>query len=90
MERVLRDHLLIMLSHKLGPPQFSYKAKRGAEDAGLRRLDAVAVHMASARPQTRMLFTDFVLRFSPWTYRHPAARTARPPSPTHTGFMDEG
>ena len=64
MERVLCDLLAKMLSHKMDPLQFAYRAKRGVEDASLTLLNTVTKHLDSPHPHTRILFMDFSSAFN--------------------------
>ena len=53
-----------MVSDKLDPFQFAYRARRGVEDASLTLLDTVTKNLDSAHPHTRILFMDFSSAFN--------------------------
>lgn len=59
MEKAVGDQLSDMLSDKLDPLQFAYRARRSVEDASLTLLDTVTKHLDSAHPHTRILLMDF-------------------------------
>ena len=64
MERLVCNQLIKSVANHMDPLQFTYRAKRGVEDATLTLFNLIASHLDTSRTTVRVLFMDFSSAFN--------------------------